>query len=127
MCQNVSLMRRRESGPPLTSAAADAEAAEELQLDLRSDSAPPTAAPFSGRRRSGTWRKPPRGPLSGWLSSSEGVRRSSGKLAARNAYKRSLSDQHLLQPVQQLFFCDKLSGVSTSAAERLSTVAVHHF
>jgi hypothetical protein len=86
--------------------------ADALQPDVRSDSAPAAAAPFSGRRRSGTaggggassaQRKPPRGPLSGWRSSSEAGRssRSSGsggaRGLARSSYKRSMSAQHLPQ------------------------------
>ncbi|CAL8462063.1 g1594 [Coccomyxa elongata] len=80
---------RRESEPAGLREDRDSE---ELRPDLRSDSAPATAAPFLD----GTG-KPPKCPLGSWRSNSD-----TSQLTAKGGrpYKRSLSDEHLMSPVR---------------------------
>lgn len=80
--------------------------AEELRPDMRSDSAPATAAPFtSGEPTAASSRgcaqagKPPKCPPGSWRSHSDTSRGSAGNAGGRT-YKRSLSDEHLTSPVR---------------------------
>ncbi len=88
------MYNRRESEPAGLREDGDLE---ELRPDIRSDSAPATAAPFSDGAG-----KPPKCPPGSWRSNSD-TSQSSAK--GGRSYKRSLSDEHLMSPVS-LSPCD---------------------